>query len=120
IVLALAGDSTITSFLPLVAAISRATLASHPEYAILAAGDASPEALSVLRPDRRPFPPFRLLPVPLPGLRKGEPAGRRGIRPGRRACLEPRPLAARSGPVSGPVPPFHGEIGALLVPARRP
>src|SRR5439155_7440570 len=104
-VLAFAGDSTITSFLPLAAAISRATLASHPGSAILAAGDASAKALPALLPDRRVFPARGVARLPVPRPRKGEPAGLGRLRPGRRARVEPRPVAARTGAVPAPISP---------------
>src|SRR6059058_584833 len=117
-VLAFAGDSTITSFLPFAAAISRATLARRPGSAILAAGDASTKALPPLLPDRRVFPARGVARLPLPRLRTGESARLGRLCAGGRARVEPRPVAARSGSVPAPISPLHGEIGALLVPAR--
>src|SRR5207244_9330870 len=94
-VFAFAGDSTITSFLPVVAAISRATIAPAAGSAILAAGDTSSTADHSLLPDRRGFVADSAPRLPLPRPRGREPASGGRVRPGRRARLEPRPLGAR-------------------------
>src|SRR5436305_3604239 len=111
-VLALAGDSTITSF------ISRATLAPSATSAILAADATSATALPALCPDRRFLVASSAIRLPLPGAREGASARRRGLRARGGTRLEPRPLDARARPLPAPLPSFHGEVGALLVPAR--
>src|SRR6478735_6984273 len=113
-VFALAGDSTITSFF----AISRATLASGRIYAILAAGGTVSAPLRALLLRGRSLVAARAPRLPLQGARTGAFARLRRLRAGGRARLEPRPVAARVRPVAEAVPALHGEVGALLVPAR--
>src|SRR5687768_1261040 len=59
-------------------------------------------------------------PVRLPAARAGRrapPAGGR-LRARREPRLEPRPVAARAADLPAPFPALHGEIRAVLVPAR--
>src|SRR5262245_14052300 len=116
-VFAFAGDSTITSFLPVDAAIQRATIAPEAGSAILAAGDPSPATDPDVLADRRPLLADPGAPVPLPRPRHRESARRGRLCPGRRARLEPRSVAARPAALAAPVPAVHGEVRAVLVPA---
>ena len=43
---------------------------------------------------------------------------RRRVRPRRQPLVELRPLAARDAALPPAVPPLHGQVGAVLVPAR--
>src|SRR5215475_3070590 len=120
-VFAFAGDSTITSFLPVSVAISRATLARRTVFAILAADARSSSALSPVQPDCGAFVADRAVRVPLPGVRDRASARHGRVRPGCGARLQPRSLAARARDLAGPVPALHGQVRALLVSAlRRP
>src|SRR4051812_35220363 len=116
-VFAFAGDSTITSFLPVDVLIQRATIAPEARSAILAAGDPSAQADPDLLAARPPLVADPGPGVPLPGPWQGESPCRGRICPGGRARVESRPVAARPGDLAPPVPAVHGEVGALLVPA---
>src|SRR4051795_6041603 len=106
-----------TSFFPVGTAIQRATIAPEARSAILAAGDSSTAADARLLPDRPPFVADPAPGVPLPGLRRREPAAGRRLRPGRRPRVESRSPGARAPDLAAPFPALHGQVGALLVPA---
>src|SRR5436305_1301729 len=106
-----------TSFVPLVAAIQRATIALWAGSAILAAGDASSPAHPALLPDRRRFLAGSQAGLPLRGPRQGASACLRRLRPRGRAPLESRPLGGRACDLARPFPAVHGQVRALLVPA---
>src|SRR5215217_1575618 len=99
--------------------MSRATIAPGAAWAILAACDESSAANPRLPARRRPLVAADEGALPLPRARRRAPPARRRIRTGSEPQLELRPLGARIGDLPAPVPPLHGEVGALLVPTRR-
>ena len=105
---------------PSLAAISRATLAPWPESAILADRGTSPEALPALPPDRRRFLAARCGSASAIGPTTSEHLPASGgyvLAAGHVSNLDPWALGA--GPVATAVSPLHGQVGALLVAARR-
>src|SRR5829696_4873731 len=99
--------------------MSRATIAPGAAWAILAACDESSPANPRLPAHRRPLVAADEDPLPLPRARRRAPPARRRVCAGGQPQLELRPLGARAGDVPAPVPPLHGEVGALLVSTRR-
>ncbi len=119
-VLALAGDSTMTRRRPMtrhtVAGLSNG--ATPPGGRILAHHGLTAQAQPGLPLHRRPQ--LARAPGRLPGPRAWhrEPPAQRGLRPRGQPSLELRPVAARAAALPAAVSAVHGEVGAVLVPAR--
>src|SRR6516225_4112027 len=119
-VLAFAGDSTITSFLPFAAGMRGGHHSAGAGSAILAAVDTSSASEPLLLPGGRPVVAVRARPLPLPGVRDRAPPRPRRVRAGGRPRLEFRPLGTRDRDLAPALPALHGEVRAVLVPALRP
>src|SRR3954452_891755 len=100
-----------TSFFPVGTAIQRATIAPEARSAILAAGDSSTAADARLLPDRPPFVADPAPRVPLPGLRRREPAAGRRLRPERRPRAEARSPGERVPDLDTSFPALHWLVG---------
>src|SRR5438477_2116949 len=68
---------------------------------------------------RRPQPARDLRPLPTPRRRCRKSPQARRLRARREPPIEPRSLATRDAALAAAIPTLHGEIGALLVAARR-
>src|SRR5204863_3895428 len=110
-------DETAASLSALLPCHVRGTIASGARSAILAVRDASTSADARVPPDRGRLVADRA-PLPVPRPRPRAPAAGGRLRPGGKPHLESRPLGARDGDLPAALSPLHGEVRALLVPAR--